>query len=85
MRNPAIGELLMKDARVEINTKNNVSLTPFHLACSTGDSKIIYLFLSSNRNINLDSRSTEECDEYPIGTTGYDILSENNLIINVVK
>ena len=39
----------------------------------------------ANQKIDLDIQSTQEYEEYHIGTTGYDILSDKDIIINEVK
>ena len=84
-RRLAIIKILIKDARLNLNIQNNIGWTAFHEACRTGNIKIISLFLNSNRKINLNLQSIQECYEYSIGTSGYDILKSNNINIDVVK
>ena len=50
-----------------------------------GHGGVISLFLNSNRDIDLNIQSTAQFRGYPIGTTGYDILRDKKIIINVIK
>ena len=81
----AIVEFCIKDARLNLNIQNNDGWTAFHYACDNGNTSLISLFLNSNRKINLNLQSIKECDEYPIGTTAYDILKSKNINIDVIK
>ena len=48
---------IIKDPHVEINTCDCNGWTPFHNACGKGNLNIIYLFLSSNRMMNLQKKN----------------------------
>ena len=50
-----------------------------------GNIKIISLFLNSNRKIDLDIQSTDRYHGHLAGTTGYHILEEKKITINVAK
>ena len=76
---------MIKDARLNINNLDNDGWNAFHYVCRTGKSELIYLFLNSNRKINLNIKTTKGLNGYPIGTSGYDILKSNNINIDVVK
>ena len=74
-----------KRCRLEINSKDINDWTPFHSACYKENTKIISLFLNSNRKIELDIQSIQEYFGYPVGTSAYDILKRKNINIDVVK
>ena len=78
-------KILLKDARLEINSQDEHGWSHFHNACLYEDNKIISLFLNANRKIDLDIESTQEYKEYPIATSGYDILRDKNIVINTIK
>ena len=81
----------IKDACLNINIQTNDSWTAFHDACFNGNTKLISLFLNSERLVgfanrkNLNLQSIQEYYEYPIGSTGYDILKSKNINIDVIK
>ena len=76
---------MIKVARLNLNIQNKYGWTAFHDACFNGNTKLIFLFLNSNRKINLNIQSIQECYEYSIGTIGYDILKSKNINIDVIK
>ena len=49
----AIAEYCIKDARSNINAQNIYGWTAFHYACFNGNSKLIALFLNSERLVGL--------------------------------
>ena len=83
--NLEIIKFLMKDPRIEINTFDKNGWTSFHLICLIGKLKIINLFLSSNRKINIKKQTTKNIQQYPSGTTGFDILKDRNITLEEIQ
>ena len=81
----AIVEFCIKVACLNLNIQNICGWTGFHYACFIGNISLISLFLTSNRKINLNLQSIQKYFEYPISTSGYDILKDKNINIDVIK
>ena len=77
-------QLLLKNPQVNINDSNRFGYTPFHCACFSGHPNVIHLFLSSNRKIDFEKRTTRQC-YYPLGFTGFDILKEKDMKFDKIQ
>ncbi len=71
--------MLLKDDRIQLNSRDNDGWTPFMIACSGEDSDIVKLLIKDLR-VNLSLKIDRDCGEMKSGSSAVDFARKRRRI-----